>query len=161
MAHFGRRTERAFPIVAADHMEQQLEITPVFSIPMTEFELSYVRSSGPGGQNVNKVSSKAVLRWNLAASPLPEKAKERFAALYPSYLTERGEVVLTGQRFRDAPKNRDDCLEKLRQMLRAALTKPKKRIPTKPTRGSIRRRLADKAKHAAKKELRRPPRRDE
>lgn len=161
MAHFGRRTERAFPIVAADHMEQQLEITPVFSIPMTEFELSYVRSSGPGGQNVNKVSSKAVLRWNLAASPLPEEAKERFAALYPSYLTERGEVVLTGQRFRDAPKNRDDCLEKLRQMLRAALTKPKKRIPTKPTRGSIRRRLADKAKHAAKKELRRPPRRDE
>ena len=138
-------------------MRQFLEITPSFSIPMTEIEFSYSRSSGPGGQNVNKVSSKAQLRWNLAESSLPEDARARFAELYPSYLTEKGEVVLTGQRFRDAPKNRDDCLEKLVRMLQIALRRPKKRIPTKPTQGSIRRRLEAKAKQSAKKELRRPP----
>ena len=138
-------------------MRQFLEITPSFSIPMAEIEFSYSRSSGPGGQNVNKVSSKAQLRWDLAGSGLPEDARARFAELYPSYLTEKGEVVLSGQRFRDAPKNRDDCLEKLAQMLRIALRRPKKRIPTKPTPGSVRRRLESKAKHSAKKELRRPP----
>ena len=138
-------------------MKEHLEITPVLSISMDEIELTYVRSSGPGGQNVNKVASKAVLRWNLGASPLSDEAKGRFRRLYPSYVSEGGDVILTGQRFRDAPKNRDDCLEKLRQMILKALEKPKKRIPTKPTRGSIRRRLAAKAKHSAKKELRRPP----
>lgn len=138
-------------------MTPYLEITPSVSIPMAEIEFSYVRSSGPGGQNVNKVSSKAVLRWNLPASPLPDEAKARFREFYPSYVSEKGDVILTGQRFRDAPKNRDDCLEKLREMILKSLEKPKKRIPTKPTRGSVRRRLAEKAKHSAKKELRRPP----
>ena len=142
-------------------MTERFEITPSLSIPMAEIEFSYVRSSGPGGQNVNKVSSKAVLRWNLPASPLPDEAKERFRALYPSYISEKGDVILTGQRFRDAPKNRDDCLEKLRRMIGRSLEKPKKRIPTKPTLGSVRRRLAEKAKHSAKKELRRPPRGDD
>ncbi|MBR2694453.1 MAG: aminoacyl-tRNA hydrolase [Thermoguttaceae bacterium] len=140
---------------------EYLEITPSLSIPTAEIEFTYVRSSGPGGQNVNKVSSKAVLRWNLAASELPDEAKERFRGLYPSYVSEKGDVIVTGQRFRDAPKNRDDCLEKLRLMIAKSLEKPKKRIPTKPTRGSVRRRLVEKAKHSAKKELRRPPNRDD
>ena len=138
-------------------MTEYLEITPALSVPMTEIEFTYVRSSGPGGQNVNKVASKAVLRWNLAASSLSDEAKGRFRQIYPSYVSEGGDVILTGQRFRDAPKNRIDCLEKLRQMILKALEKPKKRIPTKPTRGSVRRRLAEKARHSAKKELRRPP----
>ncbi|MBQ6157503.1 MAG: aminoacyl-tRNA hydrolase [Thermoguttaceae bacterium] len=138
-------------------MTEYLEITPALSISTGEIEFTYVRSSGPGGQNVNKVASKAVLRWNLGASPLPDEAKWRFRRLYPSYISEGGDVILTGQRFRDAPKNRTDCLEKLRQMILKSLEKPKKRIPTKPTRGSVRRRLAEKAKHSAKKELRRPP----
>ncbi len=150
-----------FPLSVIRAMQQFLEITPAFSIPAAEIELTYVRSSGPGGQNVNKVSSKAVLRWNMASSCLSDEARKRFAELFPSHVTEGGEVILTAQRFRDAPKNRDDCLEKLRRMARKALEKPKKRIPTKPTRGSIRRRLAEKAKHSVKKALRRPPNRED
>lgn len=134
-----------------------LIISPNLSIPLSEVEFTYVRSSGPGGQNVNKVSSKAVLRWSLRkSSDVPEWAKERFAVLYPSYLTEEGEVVLTGQRFRDAPKNKEDCLEKLREMLAQSLKKPKRRIPTRPTRGSIERRLAGKSRLSEKKARRRP-----
>ena len=134
-----------------------LVLSPTISIPLSEVEFTFVRSSGPGGQNVNKVSSKAVMRWSLAGSTdIPDEAKERFAALFPSYLTDDGEVILTGQRFRDAPKNREDCLEKLRSMLTSALKKPKKRIPTKPTRGSIERRLAGKSRLSEKKSRRRP-----
>ena len=137
-------------------MEQSLEITPKISIPMAEIRFSYVRSAGPGGQNVNKVASKAVMRWNLTSSEsIPDDAKERFSVLFPSYLTEAGDVILTAQRYRDAPKNRADCLEKLRSMLEKALKKPKKRIPTKPTRASIRRRLDNKAKTSEKKAGRR------
>lgn len=139
----------------------ELEISPDFSIPMNEILFQFARSSGPGGQNVNKVSSKAILHWNLAESAFPDDAKARFALLYPSYLTDSGDVVLMGQRFRDAPKNRDDCLEKLKKMLQNALKKPKERIPTKPTKGSIRRRLAGKARLSAKKQLRRPPKSEE
>ena len=138
-----------------------LVISSHFTIPAEDILFRYVRSSGPGGQNVNKVSSKALLRWNLAASSFPEEAKARFKELYPSYLTESGEIILTGQRFRDAPKNREDCLEKLTAMLRNALKKPKERIPTRPTKGSVRRRLAAKAIHSIKKELRKPPRHDD
>lgn len=121
-----------------------------------EVTFTYVRSSGPGGQNVNKVASKAVLRWNLTDSALPDDAKARFAVLYPSYLAENGDVVLTAQRYRDAPKNRENCLEKLQTMVEKALFVPKKRIPTRPTRSSIRRRLDEKAKMSEKKARRRP-----
>ncbi len=132
-----------------------LRINSTISIPLSEITFTYVRSSGPGGQNVNKVASKAVARWNLRNSTvIPEDAKERFAVLFPSALTDAGEVVLTSQRFRDAPKNRDDCLEKLRVMLEKALFRPKKRIPTRPTQGSIQRRLESKARQSAKKRLR-------
>ena len=135
----------------------RLVVSADCSIPLDEVGFSFARSSGPGGQNVNKVSSKAVLRWSLLESgDVPEDAKKRFAEMFPSYLTEAGEVVLAGQRFRDAPKNKDDCLQKLRDMLSAALKRPKKRILTRPTKGSIRRRLASKARESAKKRLRGP-----
>ena len=138
-------------------MEQSLEITPEISIPLAEIHFSYVRSAGPGGQNVNKVASKAVMRWNLTASAqIPDDARERFFTLYPSYCTEAGDVILTAQRSRDAPKNRAECLEKLQKMLQNALKKPKKRIPTRPTRASVRRRLDEKAKMSEKKAGRRP-----
>ncbi|MBQ1455249.1 MAG: aminoacyl-tRNA hydrolase [Thermoguttaceae bacterium] len=141
--------------------EDFLFISPQFSLPLRDIEITYVRSSGPGGQNVNKVSSKAVLRWPMRGSALDSEAQERFAALYPSAVTLRGEVVLQSQVFRDAPKNRRCCLEKLRTMLRAALTKPKKRRPTRPTLGSVRRRLAAKARRSEQKQLRRPVRGDQ
>ena len=128
-----------------------LEIPGVVAIPLSEIEITYARSSGPGGQNVNKVSSKARLRWNLVGGRLDPEVVERVKTLYPSWVTESGEVVVSSQISRDAPKNRAACLEKLRAAILKASVKPKKRIPTKPTRGSVLRRLDSKAKNSAKK----------
>jgi ribosome-associated protein len=130
-----------------------LDVPGVASIPLAEMEFEFIRSSGPGGQNVNKVSSKARLRWRPGERLAPE-VWERFQRLYPSWTTEAGDVVVSSQKFRDAPKNKADCLEKLRAALEKAGKAPKKRIPTKPTRGSILRRLADKKRNSDKKKER-------
>lgn len=130
-----------------------LDVPGVASIPLDEIEFEFVRSSGPGGQNVNKVSSKARLRWRPGERLAPE-VWARFQRLYPSWTTEAGDVVVSSQKFRDAPKNKADCLEKLRAALEKAGKTPKKRIPTKPTRGSILRRLADKKRNSDKKKER-------
>ncbi|MDO5565850.1 MAG: alternative ribosome rescue aminoacyl-tRNA hydrolase ArfB [Planctomycetia bacterium] len=132
-----------------------LVITEEIGVPLASIRFSYVRSSGPGGQNVNKVSSKAVMRWNIIASGLfsPETI-ERFAKLFPACYTTTGDIIITSQESRDAPKNKQLCLDKLRYMLQVAVRVPTPRKPTRPTRASVRRRLDDKAKHAKKKELR-------
>ncbi|MBQ9126383.1 MAG: hypothetical protein IJY15_01330, partial [Thermoguttaceae bacterium] len=96
-----------------------LDVPGVASIPLDEIEFEFVRSSGPGGQNVNKVSSKARLRWRPGERLAPE-VWERFQRLYPSWTTEAGDVVVSSQKFRDAPKNKADCLEKLRAALEKA-----------------------------------------
>ena len=133
-----------------------LEITPELKIPLSQLEFTFVRSSGPGGQNVNKVSSKAVLRWNMTASGLLDADSiARLAVSYPTHLTKDGELVVASQRTRDAIKNRADCLEKLKAMLLVAIKKPKRRIPTRPTRGSVQRRLNAKARLSQKKRERR------
>ncbi|MDO4582477.1 MAG: alternative ribosome rescue aminoacyl-tRNA hydrolase ArfB [Planctomycetia bacterium] len=123
-------------------------------IPESEISFTFVRSSGPGGQNVNKVASKAVLSWNPATSVLlagrPEVV-ERLQTLYPSAFNKKGEILLKSQLTRDAIRNREDCLEKLRAMLLRAFRKPKRRIRTKPTRGSNERRLRKKSQNAEKK----------
>ncbi len=121
-------------------------------IPLNEFEWSFVRSSGPGGQNVNKVSSKAQLRWNPSLGDhLSADVLARLSAAHPSCWTKDGEIVVMSQRTRDALKNREDCLEKLKTMILAAIKVPKRRIPTRPTKGSIKRRLDDKNRNAQKK----------
>ncbi|MDR1491552.1 MAG: aminoacyl-tRNA hydrolase [Planctomycetaceae bacterium] len=128
------------------------EIASDIKIPLSELQWTFVRSSGPGGQNVNKVASKAVLRWNVAASGLLDTdSMARLAVSYPAHLTKEGELIIASQKTRDAIKNRADCLEKLKAMLLAALKKPKRRIPTRPTKGSIVRRLNDKARRSQKK----------
>lgn len=135
-----------------------LNVNDAISVPDTEFEWTYARSGGPGGQNVNKVSSKAVLRWKLVESPsIPAHVKERFGRLFASRVTTEGEVVLSSQQFRDQERNRQDCLEKLAEMIREAATLPKPRKATKPTKGSKRRRLADKKHHSATKAARKGP----
>lgn len=135
-----------------------LEVTATIAIPDDEFHWSYVRAGGPGGQNVNKVSSKAVLRWNAVDTPsLPEHVKTRFLSLNRKRITATGDLLITGQRFRDQERNRQDCLEKLAAMIRDAATLPKQRRATKPSAGSHRRRLAAKKRRSAVKSARRTP----
>ena len=135
---------------------QFFEITPELKIPLSQLQFTFVRSSGPGGQNVNKVSSKAVLRWDVIASGLLDADSiARLTVSFPTHLTKDGELVIASQRTRDTIKNRADCLEKLKAVLLVAIKKPKHRIPTRPTRGSIRRRLNDKARLSQKKRDRR------
>ncbi len=123
-----------------------------------EFEWSFARSSGPGGQNVNKVNSKAVLRWRPVDSPsLPEDVRQRFLTRYGSKLTEDGDLVIASDEHRDQPKNISASLEKLREMILQVLIAPRKRKPTKPSLGSKRRRLEGKQRQSEKKEGRRPP----
>jgi ribosome-associated protein len=124
-------------------------------IPPEQLEFTFVRSSGPGGQNVNKVASKAQLRWNPGKSGLlsPE-VLERLETLFPSHFTKDGDLLISSQKTRDQLKNREDCLAKLQNMLLKASTIPKPRIPTKPTKGSIQRRLENKEKNAQKKQER-------
>ncbi len=87
-------------------------------IPESELQWTFARSSGPGGQNVNKVSSKAVLRWHAAGSAsLPKEVRERFLARFASRLTTTGELIISSQRYRDQPRNISDAQEKLRAML--------------------------------------------
>ncbi len=133
-------------------------IPPNIHISDDELQFTYVRSSGPGGQNVNKVNSKAVLRWNLLASTgVPEAVRERFVTRFGNRLTEAGDLVISSQRFRDQRRNEQDCLEKLGAMLTEVARPPKRRRKTKPTRASVERRKVQKRKGAAKKDLRRPP----
>jgi ribosome-associated protein len=133
-----------------------VEINSSLQVPESELTFTFVRAGGPGGQNVNKVSSKAVLRWDLAASPsLPEEVKARLRARQRRRITQDGELVLTSQKFRDQEKNRKDCLDKLRTIVLEAVHVPKARKPTKATRGSRERRLAEKRHRARTKSSRR------
>lgn len=135
-----------------------LVVTPRLKIPLREFRFTFARSSGPGGQHVNKVNTKATLRWSVgSSSSLPEGVRQRFYARYRRRITSDGELVMTSQRFRDAGRNVADCLEKLRNMLAEVAVAPKRRKPTKPTAGSIRRRLEQKRRQSKKKDSRRKP----
>jgi ribosome-associated protein len=135
-----------------------LEVNEHIHIPEEEFAWSFVRSGGPGGQNVNKVASKAVLRWDLANSPnVPEEVKVRLRTLQRRRITTEGVLVLNSQRFRDQDKNRQDCLDKLKEMLLEASFVPKVRKRSKPSRGSRERRLQEKKRRAATKKARQLP----
>src|SRR5262245_34105772 len=126
------------------------------TIPDSELQMSFARSSGPGGQNVNKVSSKAVLHFAVATSPsLPDDVRGRFLETDRSRITNSGEIVIHSDEFRDQPKNIQACHDKLRSMIAAVLRPPKKRRATKPTHGSRVRRLNDKRARSQKKEGRR------
>lgn len=135
-----------------------LEVTSLIHIPDWEIEFSFVRSSGPGGQNVNKVNSKAVLRWSvLKSQSLSDQARWLIRSKLASRLTQDGELVITSDRYRDQGRNREDCLEKLRELLLSALIQPKARRKTKPSRSSKERKLEKKKKNSQKKSLRRSP----
>jgi ribosome-associated protein len=135
-----------------------LEVTQRIRIPLNEFQWSFVRSGGPGGQNVNKVASKAVLRWDAVNSPsLPDEVRTRFLSQQKHRVTNSGELIVTSQRYRDQERNRQDCLGKLREMIHLAVFVPRPRKPTKPSRGSKEARLRAKQMRSRVKSARRRP----
>jgi ribosome-associated protein len=122
-------------------------------IPDSEFEFSFARSSGPGGQNVNKVNSKAVLKWDLHSSPSITE-DERLRLLEKLKLNESGQVVLMSDRFRDQKKNREDCIQKFGAMIEQALHVPKKRKKTRQSYSSRLKAKESKRRHSEKKSRR-------
>jgi ribosome-associated protein len=132
-----------------------LRVTPTIRIPEAELHEQFVRASGPGGQNVNKVATAVELRFDVRASPsLPNGVRERLARLAGSRLTRDGVLVIRAERFRTQARNRADARERLVSLIRRAAARPKVRKRTKPTRASIERRLATKARRSALKRLR-------
>jgi ribosome-associated protein len=128
----------------------------MFTIPFAELDFSYARSRGPGGQNVNRTNSAAVLRWNLAASQVfSEEQKIRLQQKLASKLTSEGDLVLRSDVHRDQDQNRSECIRKLHEILSRALFVHKKRVATKPTKSSVRKRVEGKKLHGEVKALRR------
>jgi ribosome-associated protein len=138
-----------------------LYLTDTTSIPGDELRLTFVRSRGPGGQNVNKVNTKAVLRWAIESNEtLPSAWRERFLRESGYRVTKTGDIVLSSDRYRDQPRNRDAVLERLRSLLLSVKDPPKKRRPTKPSRAARQRRLDNKKQRSETKRGRRPPKWD-
>jgi ribosome-associated protein len=122
-----------------------LKITPGIALSDDEIVLSFIRSSGPGGQNVNKVATAVQLRFDVARSPsLPQPVRDRLRALAGNRMSRDGTLIMTAQRFRSQARNRRDALDRLIALVRAAAQPPKARKPTRPTRASRQRRLEAK-----------------
>lgn len=129
----------------------------VFPVPPDEVEISAIRASGPGGQNVNKVSSAVHLRFDIGASSLPDEVKTRLLARGDRRIGRDGVLVIKAQKFRSLEKNRAEALRRLEEVIEAARKVPRKRVPTRPTRNSIKRRLAGKTHRGRIKAGRRAP----
>jgi ribosome-associated protein len=121
-----------------------IEITPSFSLDESELLFTFIRSSGPGGQNVNKVATAAQLRFDVNQSSLPLDVKERLRRLAGKKITGEGELLVEAKRFRTQEQNREEALNRLIQLLQRAFVKPKTRRKTKPTAESRQRRLKEK-----------------
>jgi ribosome-associated protein len=134
--------------------ENSLQISSRVSIPLVEIELAAVRASGPGGQNVNKVSTAIHLRFDIGASSLPDFYKSRLLNLKDRRISGDGVIIIKAQRYRSQEKNRDDALERLRELIRGVAAVRKKRIATKPSRAAKKRRLDDKSRRGRQKVLR-------
>jgi ribosome-associated protein len=131
-------------------------VSPFTHVPEDECEFTFVRSGGKGGQNVNKVATKAVLRWNPAASKvLSSEEKSRLYHTLAHRITDAGELLITAQDTRSQDLNRDEAHAKLNELVRRAITPPKKRRATRPTRASKTRRIEAKRRRSMRKSSRR------
>lgn len=134
-----------------------LAVTPSLIVPEAEIRWVAVRSGGPGGQHVNKVSTKVELRFRVADSSLPEPVRERLAHLAKGRINADGDLVITSDETRSQTQNLERARDKLASLIRSALQPPRPRRPTRPTRASVARRLEAKARIKARKAERRPP----
>ena len=132
-----------------------IRIAPDITLDEREFEERFIRASGPGGQNVNKVSSAVQLRFDAGhCASLPGAVRQRLLALAGRRMTQEGVLVIEAQRFRDQARNRADARERLIELIRRAARKPKRRIPTRPSASSRERRLESKQRRGAIKRAR-------
>jgi len=132
-----------------------LRITATVAIPLTEIEFTAIRAEGPGGQHVNRTSSAVQIRFDIAASSLPDEMKERLRARHDRRITAAGVIVIKVQDERSLTRNKETALERLADLIRRAIAVPKKRKPTKPTKSSVEKRIAGKKKRGETKRLRR------
>ena len=131
-----------------------LKISNNVSLDENEIEFEAIRSQGPGGQKVNKTSAAIHLRFDIAASSLPDFYKERLLTKKDRRITKDGIIVIKSQQHRSQEQNKEEAIERLAQLIKSVNTQPKKRIPTKPKKSAVKKRLQSKKKHGQKKQLR-------
>ena len=131
-----------------------IQITPTFSIDESELQLAFVRASGPGGQNVNKVATAVQLRFDVGNSLLPEDVKQRLKRIAGNKITSEDELLIEAKKFRTQEQNREDAMNRFAELVRRAFEKPKKRTKTKPTAASKEKRLKQKKQRGDVKKLR-------
>ena len=134
-----------------------LQISNNVSLDDSEVEFSAIRAQGSGGQKVNKVSAAIHLRFDIQASSLPEFYKERLLELKDKRITKEGVIVIKSQQHRSQEQNKEEATERLIEMIKSVNVVQKRRVVTKPTKGSVKRRLTTKKQHAQKKSMRKKP----
>ena len=140
---------------------EPIMVNDTISVPDWELVETFVRASGPGGQNVNKVSTAVQLRWNVEASSIPPAVKARVHRLWKNRINLEGDLIVEASEHRSQLRNREAARERLAEMIRKAAFKPKRRIPTRPGRNAVQRRITSKKQRGEIKSLRGKIERDE